>query len=32
MKILDYNYKVGDNIILNNKAASKYETPFKGLY
>ena len=28
--IVDHDYKVGDNVILTNHTACKYETPFKG--
>ena len=31
MKILDYDYKVCDKIMLINRSAYKYKTPFKGL-
>ena len=24
----DYSYKIGDKIVLNNKAAHKYDTPY----
>ena len=32
MKIVDYNYKVGDKAMLKNKADYEYKTPYKGLY
>ena len=27
---VDHDYKVGDKVMLNNSAAYKYETPYKG--
>ena len=27
---VDYDYKVGDNVMLNNHTEWKYETPYKG--
>ena len=27
---VDYQYKVGDKVILNNKSAYKYKTPYNG--
>ena len=29
-KRLNHDYKVGDTVIINNHAAYKYETPYKG--
>ena len=29
-KRVDYNYKVGDKVMINNHAAYKYEIPHKG--
>ena len=29
---LDYNHKVGDKVMLNNKNAYRYETPYKGTF
>ena len=31
-KIVYYNYKFGDEAMLNNKAAYKYETPYNGRF
>ena len=31
-KTVDHDYKVRDNIMLNNYAAYKYETPYKDLF
>ena len=28
IKILDYDYKIDDELMLNNKATYKYETPY----
>ena len=30
--LVDYGYKVSDNIILNNKVEYKYEPPYQGLF
>ena len=30
IKRVDHDYKVGDKVMLNNHAAYKYETPYKG--
>ena len=27
---VDYEYKVGDKLIVNNEAAYKYDTPYNG--
>ena len=32
MKRVDYNYKVGNKVILNNKSSHKYETSYKGTF
>ena len=29
---VDYDYKAGDKVILNNHTAYKYEVPYKGLF
>ena len=29
---MDYDYKVGDNVIITNQTAYKYETPYTGPY
>ena len=29
---IDYDYRVGDQVIMDKKFAFKYETPFKGPY
>ena len=31
-EIVDYDYNVGDKIILRNKASNKYETPYNRPY
>ena len=30
--IVDHDFKVGDKVMLNNHAAYKYETPYKGAF
>ena len=31
-KIVNYDYKVGNKLILNNKSTCKYETPYIGSF